>query len=87
MAVRVRDFDPEYRRSDVDHTGYVTAEAYQIRNRPPPIKAVIAGEWWYLDLADVLSYERVAANRWNIATSLGSGHTNCPDFARLLGAP
>lgn len=46
----------------------------------------LAGEEWYLDPVDVLAFEKVATNRWNIVTAMGTGHTVCSQFAKLMGA-
>ena len=84
MAIKVTDFEPQYLKTDVGANGYVTPEAFTVRNTPPPIKAMIGGEAWYLDRVDILSFEKVAANRFNIETALGSGFTISANAADYL---
>jgi hypothetical protein len=86
-TMKVSDFDPEYTPQDVDATGYVTAAAYQTRNTPPPIRAMINGEWWYVEPVDVATYTRFASGRWDIVLKDGrTGRTVAGNVPALVGA-
>lgn len=84
-TVKVREFHPVYTQADVDDTNYVTPAAYGEKNTPPPIKAMIAGEAWYVEPSDIASYSRFASGRWDFVLKDGrTGRTMSGDLAKLM---